>query len=703
MRFHLLGLAALVFLGRSVSLCAATYYVDYEEGSDGNDGISSVSPWRHCPGDPAAEAEVAAASLKAGDTVRFKGGVTYQLTGATGIALNWDGADGAPITYDGNSAGTWGVGLARFTDDYGAKGLTALAASDPRQHLAFKSLAFEAIGGASSLPADAGVPVTPRFGGGIAFREGVSDVAIEGCRFHELGYAFNQKPMDAASIAGTGILVVGASRGLSISNCTFARMAEGCDLSGAVFLIGVAIKDCVFRDSVAWTIDLPPPNLLTSLLLAIHGCLEDNNDQFRTEAWSGYGRGPRGNVTVLNEGGGISFVATAVAWPAPAFQWRRNNVSIPGATGATLALSDVTSADAGIYTATATNASGSTESNAVEVVVASAPKANPFPSISDGLSDFVAAPVIVVQPLSEAVAALGTATFSAVAMGSPAPTYQWMKNGVAMAGWTNATLTLEGVSNNDTGLYTVIATNTAGSATSAGATLSIAAASPTFSAPVFLAQPMTQNVPAASTASLSAMATGNPAPSYQWLKNGMPMAGWTDATLVLNGVTANDSGAYTVIASNQAGVAVSLAALLTVSEVAPVISVAPLAERVMTTGLVTALTPAVATFAIDGSAPKTVLIRALGPALGPLGLLGILSDPRVRLYEGDVLISENDNWGGAAALVEAGARAGATPIADLLSKDAAMLVTLLPGNYSVVVSGIGGLGGMAMIEVYEMP
>jgi hypothetical protein len=90
---------------------AVAYYVDYAEGSDANPGTSQETAWQHCPGDFDATGVAASAALNPGDTVMFKGGVQYVLTGL-GIDLNWSGTPEQPITYDGNSAGTWGEGNA---------------------------------------------------------------------------------------------------------------------------------------------------------------------------------------------------------------------------------------------------------------------------------------------------------------------------------------------------------------------------------------------------------------------------------------------------------------------------------------------------------------------------------------------------------------------------------------------------------------
>ena len=62
---------------------AATYYVDFEGGSDTADGTSEATAWKRSPGDEYAQATAAGTVLQPGDVVRFKGGVVY--TGGFGI------------------------------------------------------------------------------------------------------------------------------------------------------------------------------------------------------------------------------------------------------------------------------------------------------------------------------------------------------------------------------------------------------------------------------------------------------------------------------------------------------------------------------------------------------------------------------------------------------------------------------------------
>ncbi len=120
-------------------------------------------------------------------------------------------------------------------------------------------------------------------------------------------------------------------------------------------------------------------------------------------------------------------------------------------------------------------------------------------------------------------------------------------------------------------------------------------------------------------------------------------------------------------------------------------------------------------FVIAGNGSKTVLIRAAGPTLGaaPFELSGTVADPQLNLYFGETRISGNDDWeasdngddsnaASAARLQAAFGRVGAFAF-PAGSKDAALLVTLQPGNFTVQVSGANGANGLALLEIYEVP
>jgi hypothetical protein len=119
-------------------------------------------------------------------------------------------------------------------------------------------------------------------------------------------------------------------------------------------------------------------------------------------------------------------------------------------------------------------------------------------------------------------------------------------------------------------------------------------------------------------------------------------------------------------------------------------------------------------FVVSGNEPKKVLVRAVGPALAAFKVSGSLSDPVLKVYAADhTLIAQNDNWSTpqkaasetpatAAEISAAETATGAFPF-DAGSADAAVVLTLAPGQYSAVVTGAKNSSGAAMVEIYEIP
>jgi hypothetical protein len=111
-------------------------------------------------------------------------------------------------------------------------------------------------------------------------------------------------------------------------------------------------------------------------------------------------------------------------------------------------------------------------------------------------------------------------------------------------------------------------------------------------------------------------------------------------------------------------------------------------------------------FVITGTAPRKLLIRGVGPTLGSFGVGGCIVDPRITVFSSSqTKVAENDNWGSndPAALSAAAVQVGAFALAPG-STDAALLVTVQPGAYTVVVSGpTDGVVGVGLVEIYELP
>ena len=106
---------------------------------------------------------------------------------------------------------------------------------------------------------------------------------------------------------------------------------------------------------------------------------------------------------------------------------------------------------------------------------------------------------------------------------------------------------------------------------------------------------------------------------------------------------------------------------------------------------------------ISGASPKTILIRGIGPTLSAFGVTGVLADPQLTVFSGRTVIGTNDDWGtgnNPATMTAAFAQVGEFALASG-SKDAAMLLTLNPGAYTVHLSGVAGATGIGLIEIYD--
>ncbi len=104
-------------------------------------------------------------------------------------------------------------------------------------------------------------------------------------------------------------------------------------------------------------------------------------------------------------------------------------------------------------------------------------------------------------------------------------------------------------------------------------------------------------------------------------------------------------------------------------------------------------------FMIRGSQSKTLVVRAIGPSLAAAGVTGVLADPALEVHDAaGGIIASNDDWhdGAQASQIQ---QSGLGPTDPL---EAAILVTLSPGNYTAVVSGYNNTTGNGLVEVYEM-
>ena len=163
------------------------------------------------------------------------------------------------------------------------------------------------------------------------------------------------------------------------------------------------------------------------------------------------------SITPLSQcvaaGTDVTLSAAVTGRSAVSFQWQRNGLNIPGATGATLDLNAITAAQSGSYAVVVSGASGAQTSPTVLVQV-------------------LAAPQITTQPASQSVFQ-GANVALAVAATGDALNYQWQRNGADIPDATNAALPFSDAQPEVSGDYAVAVKNAVGAALSDTATLTV--------------------------------------------------------------------------------------------------------------------------------------------------------------------------------------------------------------------------------------
>ncbi|MFT3866939.1 MAG: HYR domain-containing protein [Nibricoccus sp.] len=241
------------------------------------------------------------------------------------------------------------------------------------------------------------------------------------------------------------------------------------------------------------------------------------------------------NATVT-AGKNASFRVVASGSTTLAYQWYFNGVAISGANAATCTITAAQSANAGVYSVVVSNMVGNATSAGAILTVN-----NPV--------------VITSPPASLSITVGSTATFSVEATGTAPFTYQWRRNSVAIAGATSSSYIVPSAQTADAGNYTVVVTNPAGSVTSATAVLKVNVP------PVITTQPVNKTVTAGTTVTFRVVATGTAPLTYQWMLNGIPVAGATAASYSIV-ASSSTIGTYAVVVTNVAGNITSADAIL---------------------------------------------------------------------------------------------------------------------------------------------
>lgn len=446
---------------------------------------------------------------------------------------------------------------------------------------------------------------------------------------------------------------------------------------------------------------------------------------------------PQESDTEVGPGESVSFNVQAPT--GSTYQWRKDTVPIAGATQATYTMETVGRSDDGFYSVAVITGAAITTSLRAKLTV----------RLVAGFPD------ITLQPVGRTVNAGTAVSFVVTATGTPAPTYQWQRNGNTIAGATGATYVIPSAAVGDAGDYTVTVTNSVGTLKSRPATLAVTAVNPGRLANLsVLARVTATELPmtvgtvvggagtnAATPKALLVRVAGPsltgvgvpaatilPDPRLELFREGVRITlndNWDGTAALMNAFAQVGAFAFTGPASLDAAVfsdaitpgghtvQVGVPAGGSGTVIAEIYDATPGAAFTATTPRLINLSVLkqidaggmlTVGFVIGGGGPRTVLIRAVGPTLGPapFNVPGAMADPQFQLFRGQTMIGQNDNWGGGAMLATAFGNVGAFGL-PATSRDAALLVTLDAGNYSAQVSGVGGTGGVALVEVYEAP
>jgi beta-xylosidase len=343
-------------------------------------------------------------------------------------------------------------------------------------------------------------------------------------------------------------------------------------------------------------------------------------------------------------------------------------------------------------------------------------------------------PQITSQPLGVQARAGSTVALTVSARGASA--YQWRHNGFDVPGATGDTMVLENVSHASAGSYRVVVSGGSDSVTSDPAHLTVLAEGHSrvsnLSVRTALADGRTlivgfyskgtKNVlirgVGPSLASVAPELTGlHPNPRIEfyegaaqiglnenWEDSGEPLATVFDAVGAFRLLAGGGDAALRreTVGSRTAHVRGPGAGIVLVEAYdsgGPGELVNVSARNHVGTGAEVMITG----FVIAGTVAKTVLIRGIGPKLADFGLPNVLGNPRLQIFNArGERIAENDDWNHAYDDLARRAGAGGLPIPPG-GLDSGLVISLNPGAYTAIVSGVGHTTGEALVEVYVMP
>ena len=222
------------------------------------------------------------------------------------------------------------------------------------------------------------------------------------------------------------------------------------------------------------------------------------------------------------------------------YQWFKDGNAITGATSKTFSIANAAVADSGNYHAIVSNLDGGVQSAAARLVIQNPAR-------------------ILVNPMSAAVPMGSLLVLSVGASGSDLR-YQWFRDEEPLLGATNSTLSINGVSAQNAGPYSVNVSNLVGVAQSSYAQVTV------WPAISILQQPTGRSVLLGGQLRLSVAATGPEPLTYQWYRGSAKLTGQTASELVISPVDLTHGGLYTVRITSIAQTIVSSGAQVNVVE-----------------------------------------------------------------------------------------------------------------------------------------
>lgn len=431
---------------------------------------------------------------------------------------------------------------------------------------------------------------------------------------------------------------------------------------------------------------------------------------------------PSNTNTYMGEDVTLSVVATG---QGPfLYQWYLNGEAIAGATESTLTMGNVNEASAGEYNVTIISPVGQVESSFASLSISALPEI----------------PAIVEQPLGY-IAFMGEDAFlNCRAVADTPISYQWFKDGAPISGETGETLTISKALREDEGSYFLVASNAAGIVQSetaeilvtdqrmvnistrahvgTGANVLIAGFSiggtekktvlirgvgpslQQFGLDGYLANPVLQLHGADGLISenfgWSANSNKSEIADAAQSVGAFALPENSDDAVMLVEL---DPGVYSAIVSgegNTTGIA-----LVEIYEVGENLSrLVNISSRAFVGTQSEVVIPGVV---VVGDFPTDILVRAIGPSLEQFQIAGVLEHPVLEVLNaaGEV-IATNDGWNGLSSISEAAATVGAFAI-DTQSQDAAMVISLDTGLYTLRISGEERTTGVALVELYALP